>query len=67
MSAGRDFELLASSSKRSGDDMKAAVALFNLGVTLDNSRQYAKAIEVCMAAVCASGTPWVLMCERCDQ
>ena len=46
MSAGRDFELLATASKRSGDDMKAAISLFNLGVTFDNSRQYAKAIEV---------------------
>lgn len=45
MSAGRDFELLATASRRSGDDMKAAIALFNLGVTHDNSRQYGKAIE----------------------
>ncbi len=47
LSAGRDFEMLATASKRSGDDAKAAMALFNLGVTLDNSRQYGKAIEVC--------------------
>ena len=38
--------MLATASRRGGDVAKASHALFNLGVTLDNTQQYSKAIEV---------------------
>ena len=44
LSKKADYKILASSTRRAGDPLKAAISHFNLGVVADNAQKHSKAI-----------------------